>query len=395
MSNRNPYSFQNLFISTLFVTIITLPIIGAVFNIRLIELSENRAKASMPSLSTEWAAIKTTPADLSTWGQFATSIARYPKAFESYFDDNFAFRDSLIRLHSYLVIHGLPSSSDALIGKDNWLFYGEPQALASYRRTDRFTTEELENWRLEIEANRDWLAERGIKYLFVIAPEKSTIYPEYMPEYITRAASQSRLDQFVSYMEQSSDVEIVDLRDELLKHKHEEILYFRTDTHWNDLGAYIAYQAIIHRLTKWFPQLAPTPAADFSIEVQPFSGDLAGILALNDVLIEDAPFMTMRAERRSHLSPPGLGPFLDISEWQQPMATEVDDSVLPKAIVFRDSFGERLSPFLAEDFRRVLTISDYSLYQETIIREQPDVVIQEMVERILYFSEPPGDALQK
>jgi hypothetical protein len=58
---------------------------------------------------------------------------------------------------------------------------------------------------------------------------------------------------------------------------------------------------------------------------------------------------------------------------------------LPHAVVFVDSFGERLEPWLSESFGRAL----YLTYQKrdfdmrAIRREHPDVVIQEWVERRL------------
>ncbi|MEI9865253.1 MAG: hypothetical protein WDN00_12025 [Limisphaerales bacterium] len=42
---------------------------------------------------------------------------------------------------------------------------------------------------------RDWLAKRGIAYLFVVAPDKHSIYPEELPGWAVKVRPQTKLDQ--------------------------------------------------------------------------------------------------------------------------------------------------------------------------------------------------------
>ena len=46
----------------------------------------------------------------------------------------------------------------------------------------------------------------------------------------------------------------MDVRPALIAAKSSGILYYRTDTHWNDWGAFIAYQQIIAQVQKLLPQ---------------------------------------------------------------------------------------------------------------------------------------------
>jgi len=52
-------------------------------------------------------------------------------------------------------------------------------------------------------------------------------------------------------------------------------------------------------------------------------------------------------------------------------------------VMFRDSFANALIPYLAEDFSRVAFVWDRDLDPELVLRERPDVVIQEIVGRFL------------
>jgi hypothetical protein len=56
---------------------------------------------------------------------------------------------------------------------------------------------------------------------------------------------------------------------------------------------------------------------------------------------------------------------------------------LPRAVVFRDSFGIALAPFLAEYFGKSVFVWDRRFDRELVAREKPSVVIYEVVERAL------------
>jgi hypothetical protein len=61
-------------------------------------------------------------------------------------------------------------------------------------------------------------------------------------------------------------------------------------------------------------------------------------------------------------------------------------------VVFHDSFGEALIPFIAEGFQRTVFAPEDVLDCQLVEREKPDVVIHEMVERKLGLPAPldPG-----
>ena len=54
-----------------------------------------------------------------------------------------------------------------------------------------------------------------------------------------------------------------------------------------------------------------------------------------------------------------------------------------RAVVFRDSFGSALIPFLSEHFSRAVYLWQYNVDPDVVLAEHPDVVIQEWVGRRL------------
>src|SRR5262245_9396713 len=246
-----------------FLTVISAPLAGRLLALEdAFAVTENRRPAPFPEL------------ELRGW-----SIASFPIRFERYWNDSFAFRRMLIRGHSVGKLHlGVSPSSKVLVGRDGHLFYAADQSLEYYRRSKPFTSEGLARWERDLEARRHWVVEQGIRYLVVIAPNKETIYPEYMPPTVRPVRPASRQDQLLEYLRVHSAVDVLDLRPTLVDGKGRGHLYHRTDSHWNDLGAELAARAILARLREWFPAIN-APPGPVEVRVRPGAGgDLARMI---------------------------------------------------------------------------------------------------------------------
>jgi len=363
---------------TLFMLLLWFPLLDSLIELDpCFDLQENRSLARQPALSLD-----------------KKALCEYPRKFEDYYDDHFGFRKSLIYWHSLVTVIGLdvtPSSARVVKGKGRWLFFAGDRSVDNYRNTEPFTAEQLATWQRVLEDRRDWFAEQGIRYLFVIAPDKQTIYPECMPDWITRVGSRSRLDQFVEYLAAHSDVPILDLRGPLLEARKQQRVFHYTDTHWNDFGAYVAYREILQRLSEWFPQLRPLPLSSFAVVREEGPGrDLANSLALGEILREDVVQLVPMFDRVSRRVAPDLN--LGYMRKTTTLAKECANPRLPRAIIFYDSFAEAVEPFLSEHFRRTLCHQGPFQYvdaiSEIIEHEKPDVVIDEMVERLAVRTQP-------
>ena len=66
-----------------------------------------------------------------------------------------------------------------------------------------------------------------------------------------------------------------------------------------------------------------------------------------------------------------------------PFAHGVSDAKLPRAVMFRDSFGNALVPYLSEHFRRILYVWNRDVDPRVVGVEKPDIVIQQIVGRFL------------
>jgi alginate O-acetyltransferase complex protein AlgJ len=329
------------------------------------------------------------------------SLFVYPKKYTPYYNDYFAFRSGMIYLNNLFKakIMGISPLPKVLIGKDDWFFLDKqelrPGTIECYRSMNPFTPRQLEQWRNVLEQRQQWLAARGSHYLFLVVPNKNTIYPEFMPDHIRRIHEKSRMDQLLEYLQNHSTVPVLDLRPALKAGKMLYPVYSRTDTHWNDYGAYIAYREIITHISRSFHSFKDAvsiPLSRFKIKIENRSGgDLAIMLSLNkEVFREDMIFLEAHPPMRAT-----GGNLENISRFVKQGYSECPTAPLPNILMVHDSFYKRLEPFLSEQFSRVLFIWDWDLnfYPGIIEREKPKLVIDEMAERFLMQKIPvnPGN----
>ena len=133
-------------------------------------------------------------------------------------------------------------------------------------------------------------------------------------------------------------------------------------------------------------QVPAVPAAwtrdDFAERSREVNGlDLAGMIGLKHVLHETELSLVPKRPRRARvIEPAGEEPTAEVGR----LVTEIPNSKLPRAVIFRDSFVTRLVPFLSEHFSRALYLWQNDFDAEVVTMEKPDVVIQEIVGRHLY-----------
>ncbi len=327
---------------------------------------------------------KRTPAPRPAWTWAADSIRAYPKAFDEFYKDHFGLRNLLLYVHKMakFKIFGLSPTSRVVVADDGWLFFSGDCA-REYQQSRPFTWEELVHYQRFLESRRDWLAERGIRFLFTIAPNKHTIYKERVPPAIAQVGPESLMDQLFDHLSAYSDIEVLDLRPALLEAKQEMRIYHKTDAHWNELGGLVFCNELVTRLGEWFPDMTPNPLESYDIfeETGP-GGGVAMFMDLKDQFSETEwrlrPKRGFRAKGPKFLTqyPTYARENMQPQLWTNPRKTL-------RAVMIRDSFGGRMMHLLAEHFGRIVFWPRHNFKPAFFLEEKPDVVIMEMAERYL------------
>ncbi|MBV6452101.1 MAG: hypothetical protein MHPDNHAH_02854 [Anaerolineales bacterium] len=300
-------------------------------------------------------------------------------------EDSFYLRGRLVTLVSNLRLAiGDRVFPKVVVGDNGWLVYIAEGDIEDYQKVELFTEEELNQFQQNLDSLSVRYAEQGITLLIVIPPNKNTIYPERVPSQIPVIGSESKLDQLVNYLRANGRQQVIDLRSALLAAKEERQMYYATDTHWNDYGAYIAYSALMAEVSEKFPAAEAHLPSDFEPVVsEPDALDLASVIGattLDESKIQFAPLFDLSANYKTV----NLG-------GRKLMFSYNPDSSLPDLVLYYDSFFFNVIPILGEHFHSGLYVQNYSgsgLWNLSWVDErQPDVVIIEFAER--YLSDLP------
>jgi alginate O-acetyltransferase complex protein AlgJ len=331
---------------------------------------ENRAAATWPAL---------------TWT--LDGVLAYRKAFGLYFDDHFASRRALLAIDHWTkaAVFGVSPVSNVLVGAQGWLYFlgEEGKSLERwYRGSEPFSDAEIVGLRTELLHRRDYLARRGIAYVVMVVPEKYSVYPEFLPRWTTPLQPKSSLDRIADELARYPQLNFVDLRGALRAAKVGDRLYYKTDSHWNYLGATVGYHELMKVLARLLPDLPDvTPGRPpYERGKDFYVGDLSRMIGMQRWIDEDdvAPLGQVLASSESrcaHNDPSRQSAGYEVYVY------ECKEARRYRALVYRDSMAIPLIPMLSENFAESVYVSSRKLDPALIERLHPDVVIEELVER--------------
>ena len=104
----------------------------------------------------------------------------YYRSFDQYFNDSFSLRSLLIfakRWLDYRLFH-MTDAKEVHVGTDGWLY--SRLSIDDYRKEACSEKQNIEQLVLALHATERLVAATGRRFYFIVAPNKSTIYPEYV-----------------------------------------------------------------------------------------------------------------------------------------------------------------------------------------------------------------------
>jgi len=348
-----------------FLVILAAPTLASLCRLHPMEgLDEKRAMAKRPDFGQV------------RWKEM-TSLAGFAQDWEKYYGDHFGLRKLLIGGYRLAMFHLLRISPNPAVviggwdGRTRWLYY-EATAAKNGMGFDGFlgkapyTQAELAAIAANLVRLSKLFEDNHTQFLFVVCPDKQSIYPEYLPRDLRPVPGRpSRLDQVSSVAQSVLGAHYLDLREAMRGAKSQGTIYFPADTHWNHKAALVTYQALMQALRQQDPTRVALPSSDVKWETLPIvTGDLIDLAGLPAFSRE--PFFA-----------PVL-PTADVPQGRR----------RGKLLVFHDSFfRDFLQRYFDFEFQEVKVIygahkpTGVFLTQEQLAAEKPDVVVIESAER--------------
>lgn len=298
----------------------------------------------------------------------------YPAIYTEYFNDRFGFRKGLIFLNNYFKVKYLKTSpipDKLIIGKENWLYSAE--SVRRFKSDVLYTDEQLATIAKNLVAKKLEIEQMGKKFYITIAPKKATVYPEYLPASVSKVNLVSKLDQVIEYLHKNTSIRVIDYREELMEAKKKYRIYYKHDTHWNTIGAFVGYNKIFKVISRDFKGLEPAPLSNYTLRNAKYfreEGDLELMLAISRVMEEPEsdlfPKVAYKAREQK----------VDYDRY--PKSTRIfkhPNARLPRLLMYRNSFAKALIPYFSEHFSRSVYLWTHKMNIYTIRKENPDIVI--------------------
>ncbi len=173
---------------------------------------------------------------------------------DDWFADHLGLRYPLIYAGTGLHIGLLrrPLDRHIFFGRDGWMFWTDnaetiPATMADSRSRLRFSPAEVGRIDANIRAVRDRFAQCGIPVFVNVVPNKQSIYGKYL--FSGQVAEPvTRLDALMQGLSEPAPVRSCSTPRPAMRAAAAAsdpfLLYPKTETHWNELGAFYGYRAI-------------------------------------------------------------------------------------------------------------------------------------------------------
>jgi len=311
--------------------------------------------------------------------------------FTSWFSDHIGYRQMMVDLTGKIKFYIFKQSpTDKVhIGKDGWFYYTDDYnleiATGEYPLSQRALDEILQT-HLAIEKQ---LKEKDIEYVIVMPCSKVSIYPEYL-RYGDGEYRRTPVDIVADYLEQNSDLKVVRTKEALITAKEYYQVFFKTDTHWTQAGAYVAYQEIIKNMQNW--GLCNTPLATVKFVESEFVGEFGAMMGSHDFLGSEPTLDIIIDDRNavhyySDTLPDGLKQLVADEKIINPCYYYENPSIQNgrSVLMFGDSMfgGWNATNLLAENFSEFTYIWNGKIHNSIVDYQKPDIVIYEVTERYL------------
>lgn len=285
-----------------------------------------------------------------------------------YFQEHFAFRNELVTGNALL--HGRlleTSTADGVIqGKNGWLYYKD--SLDDYLGQDLLSDRSLFNIAHMLSMTQRALEEKGVNFLFTIAPNKNSLYGDNMPYYDKlKVSGQTNRENLEDWLK-TEKVAYADLYQALME--EDEVLYHARDSHWNNKGAALAADVLMDVLGKDHDSYE---GESYTVR-RDYTGDLDTMLYPLASTADDEIYYDKETT------------YATVEEIQSnfdPRITTVNPVKEGSLVMYRDSFGNALLPYMADAYANAYFSRGIPYQLMDVETHSADTVIIERAERFL------------
>jgi|GEM_PF-3331882 hypothetical protein len=324
-----------------------------------------------------------------TFAPTLSAIKALPGTVRQYLRKRYAYKAEFIQIDSAIKsgLFGHIPAPNSMKGRDGFWFIDDRIAMANVQGVDHPPFDTDEAWQGFFEDAQAEMDARDIDFVFILAPNKHTVHRDKLPEWLDDTyAGNIRTDRLLATANATLKNEVTDLRvvfADMIADDPTVPLYYKTDTHWTELGGALGVQAA---LSPVFGDLPDPQVTDMQSRN---GGDLVRMAGLETSIQEEVPSVRTAAdtvcydEKGDRFEIETIDP-LPVIKYR----CETPSAPYGRIMVFHDSFGVPAAPAVVALFRESFFYRTFDLDLAAVDLVQPDVVMKVFAERRVHFSDP-------
>ena len=280
----------------------------------------------------------------------------------------FFYTDTGAKLIDTSELAPVKAAGDVLFGKFDWLFYTGNNSIAYYTGSNILDEETLADYAQKLNTLQALCDARGVQLCILIAPNKEQVYPEYMPTYEI-VDEYKKVPRLVDYLRANTSSHIVYPLEEMKAYGKYYQTYYKYDTHWNYMGAFVAIQSI-------YKELGLEVTDPLQVDGYFSNAERAGNFALGGIDATNYAFDTeyfIKYKEDAVIS--------EVNMVEKYWTIESDRSNAGNLLVIGDSFREAMEPLMSKDFSRSTYLHRDYIGSCTNHLNEANVIVLEAVER--------------
>lgn len=297
-----------------------------------------------------------------------------------YVEDRVGFRDAAIRANTDFnyAVFGQFSEELHMFGKEGYVFPADEGYVQNYQRLniDEGLMDRLVTY---LDRTNAYVKENGGLFVFMICPNKSSVYEKYMPDSIHVDESRESTLQMAKRKLDEKEIPYVIPEEQFRRIAETEQIYnVKYDcAHWNDLGAFYGLSMADELIQKEIPDIPVMKKEDFAVSQE-------------EVQLSVAMPIMETIDKMSCIQATGVA--VD-SPYRVDVPVQPENNMAyfyhedapgdKKILILHDSFLDNRESWYTYRYREVYFASrvNYTHMKEYIDLIQPDVVLFELAER--------------
>lgn len=317
----------------------------------------------------------------------------FAKIFYRYVSDRFILRYPLIAFNRnihFLLTKNYYVVNNNVYDKTKNVVYSLP----TFFGLDKLKEGEEEVISKNIQRLNEYCKSKNIKLYILIIPRRSD-FVKYNTFETKKKTDSDKAVSIINYIKNNTDAEIIYPYNELKEENKRYPVFFKTDHHWTNSGAYVGYAALMKSIKKSFPMINILKTDDFEKTYNKkvlHAWDSVfgyGSIINNTGISESLTKNALDTEYLYFFHPDKkLFNRKNTSEYNLPEFNKITDRYFyypkgynAKILLIGDSFLGNLLEFVPYTFKETLSLEDhyryfyFSKYESAVEQYKPDIIV--------------------